>query len=96
MLRRKTLAKGLHKLTNGLNRCVVGQIEGGLSLFFLYFMKKINSYFIPYKYYLVYLHHKNISYGKSYTRTFDTRIKANEAERLVFQQHFCRLYCIYA
>ena len=95
MLRRKTLTKGLHKLTNGLNRCVVGQIEGVLSLFFVLY-EKINSYFIPYKHYLVYLHHNNISYGKSYTRTFDTRIKGNEAERLVFQQHFCRLYGIYA
>lgn len=41
-------------------------------------------YFIPYNYYLVYLQYKIIDYGKGYTRTFDTRIKGNETERLVF------------
>jgi len=44
---------------------------------------------------LVYLQQKIVDYGKGYTRTFDTRIKGYEAERLVFQQYFCCLYGIH-
>ena len=70
--------------------------RAGNLLFFIVVLEKIKYYFIPYNYYLVYLQRKIIDYGKGYTRTFDTRIKGNETERLVFQQYFCRLYSIYA
>ena len=90
------LAKDSHWFTEGLHR-TMRRIKRAVNLlFFIAVLEKIRYYFIPYKYYLVYLQRKIIDYGKGYTRTFDTRIKGYEAERLVFQQYFCRLYSIYA
>nr|DAR83060.1 MAG TPA: hypothetical protein [Caudoviricetes sp.] len=95
-LRLIRFTRGLHWFTEGLHRPMRGITRTGNLLFFIVFLEKIKCYFILYNYYLVYLQRKIIDYGKGYTRTFDTWIAEYEAERLVFQQYFCRLYSIYA
>ena len=51
--------------------------------------------FIPYNYYLVYLHKNYMSYGKGYTRTSFIYIGGYKEKGLVLQQHIGGLYRIY-